>query len=63
MKHIFGFFIFSVLFVLLGSAQDVATTVPNGFDALESNIPHGNIDTIHYLSKTVGAERNALVYT
>lgn len=63
MKHIFVFFIFSVFFMLRTNAQDVATTVPFGFDVVESNIPHGNIDTIHYVSKTVGTERNALVYT
>ncbi|WP_321286244.1 alpha/beta hydrolase-fold protein [uncultured Sunxiuqinia sp.] len=38
--------------------------LPNdGFDIFLSNVPHGNIDTVTYTSKTVGAERTALVYT
>lgn len=36
---------------------------PDGFDSRRENIPHGNIDTISYKSKTVGNIRNALVYT
>src|SRR6188508_2510150 len=34
-----------------------------GFDVLQSDIPHGKIDTVLYQSKTVGTTRKALVYT
>ncbi len=37
--------------------------VPQDFDKLRDNIPHGKIDTIYYESKTVGTTRKALVYT
>lgn len=34
-----------------------------GFDQVQAGIPSGRLDTIRYASKTVGAERSALVYT
>lgn len=36
---------------------------PQGFDVLNTSIPHGQIDTISYSSKTVGITRKALIYT
>lgn len=63
MKHIFGLFIFVALLGVTCKAQDAASGVPVGFDVVETNISHGNVDTIHYFSKTVGTERSALVYT
>lgn len=36
---------------------------PQGFDSVQINIPHGNIDTISYHSNTVGTTRRALMYT
>jgi enterochelin esterase-like enzyme len=36
---------------------------PRGFDSLRTDIPHGKIDTITYASKTVGANRRAIIYT
>lgn len=33
------------------------------YDAVRNNIPHGKIDTITYVSKTVGTSRKALIYT
>lgn len=45
------------------TAQDVEKMAPPGFDSLQTNIPHGIIDTITYTSKTVGANRRAIIYT
>jgi enterochelin esterase-like enzyme len=36
---------------------------PSGFDRVNNNIPHGNMTTITYYSKTTGADRKATVYT
>jgi enterochelin esterase-like enzyme len=45
------------------SAQNKVTQMPEGFDVLRSDIPHGKIDSVMYPSKTVGKERRMLVYT
>ena len=45
------------------NAQDLVKYAPQGFDAVQSNIPHGKIDTISYPSKTVGVNRKAIIYT
>ena len=42
--------------------QDIIKHAPPGFDTLRSGIPHGQIDTISYYSKTVGNERRSLIY-
>lgn len=39
------------------------TVIPEGFDKLRTNIQHGKIDTVQYVSKTVGTNRKALIYT
>jgi len=44
-------------------SQNLVTPAPIGFDIVRESIPHGKIDTITYLSKTVGAKRKALIYT
>ena len=44
-------------------AQAIEKHAPPGYDSLQSNIPHGKIDTISYLSKTVGITRKSLIYT
>lgn len=59
------FIALSVVFLMFGTAvnsQNTASPAPLGFDIVRSDIPHGNIDTIVYISKTVGNERKALVY-
>jgi enterochelin esterase-like enzyme len=43
--------------------QNVERHAPAGFDSLLINITHGRIDTITYISKTVGTTRRALIYT
>lgn len=44
-------------------SQDIVKQAPVGFDVLQTNIPHGTIDTISYDSKTVGTTRRSLIYT
>lgn len=56
-------FLFAMSLGVLLYAQDIITQAPDGFDMLQSNIPHGKIDTISYNSKTVGVDRKALIYT
>lgn len=36
---------------------------PSGFDRNDNSIPHGNLTTITYRSKTTGTDRKATVYT
>jgi enterochelin esterase-like enzyme len=62
MKKVF-FVIVSMLIVGAVFGQEIVKLAPSGFDVLQSNIPHGKIDTIAYPSKTVGVSRNALIYT
>lgn len=51
------------LFSLTAFSQQIIQQAPVGFDTLQPAISHGNIDTIHYRSNTVGTTRTALVYT
>ena len=44
-------------------SQDFEKRAPAGFDSVRAGIAHGKIDTIKYISKTVGATRRALIYT
>jgi enterochelin esterase-like enzyme len=58
-------FAVTFIFIVLGSAaksQDAPAPAPLGFDIRRPDIPHGNIDSVVYYSKTVGNERKALVY-
>lgn len=43
-------------------AQTTRMQVPDGFDSVRINIPHGLVDTITYYSETVGNSRKALIY-
>jgi enterochelin esterase-like enzyme len=43
--------------------DQIFKTIPAGFDVPKTGIQHGKIDTIEYLSNTVGAKRRALIYT
>lgn len=56
---------FCVLFAasISADAQKIVKHAPEGFDSLRADIPHGTMDTIHYVSKTVGTTRAALIYT
>ena len=50
-------------YTLDGFAQQIVSSGPEGFDVIQSAIPHGKIDTLTYSSKTVGNNRKVLVYT
>src|SRR5579859_795003 len=63
MKKSVLIFIFSCYLMAGLTAQPRVTQMPVGYDTLHANIPHGRIDTISYVSKTVGSIRRALVYT
>jgi enterochelin esterase-like enzyme len=45
------------------NSQNIIKQAPQGFDSLQTDIPHGKIDTVFYTSKTVGTERRTLIYT
>jgi enterochelin esterase-like enzyme len=57
--------VISVAFVFAGFAiaQNIVNYAPQGYDSLRTSTTHGQIDTFYYQSKTVGAERKALIYT
>ena len=58
--------IFLAICLLIGSfsfAQSPVKPASTGFDIFSPGISHGKTDTISYTSKTVGNERNALIYT
>ncbi len=64
MKHFILFVAASCSICLHALAQDIIEKhAPSNFDSLRAGIPHGRIDTIRYPSKTVSAERTALIYT
>lgn len=48
---------------LSARSQTPVKEAPAGFDVVRADVPHGTIDTIRYVSKTVGTTRRALIYT
>lgn len=48
---------------LSARSQTPVKEAPAGFDVVRADVPHGTIDTIRYVSKTVGTKRRALIYT
>lgn len=63
MKRLFTLFLFGTMGSLLAHSQPAEKQAPAGFDLAKENIPHGEIDTIRYASKTVDTIRRALIYT
>ena len=63
MKKILFAIAASLLVQVSSYAQEAVKPASTGFDVLRENIPHGNLDSITYQSKTVGNKRKALVYT
>ena len=49
--------------VLADDDKPAFPQAPQGYDLYLEKITHGNIDTVQYQSKTVGATRTALIYT
>jgi len=58
--------LFLLLYASLSRSQSASPTersAPPDFDVQRTGIPKGKLDTIIYTSKTVGANRRALIYT
>ena len=56
-------FIIALLISFQAYSQSILKHSPDGFDTPRNDIKKGKIDTIIYVSKTVGTKRRALVYT
>jgi enterochelin esterase-like enzyme len=55
-----------LLYSVISQAQStpvIEKSAPPGFDSERTGSPKGKLDTIIYVSKTVGANRRALIYT
>jgi enterochelin esterase-like enzyme len=63
MKKSIALIIVLIAFSFPANSQNIEKHAPDGFDTPRTGIAHGKIDTIRYDSKTVGANRKALVYT
>jgi enterochelin esterase-like enzyme len=63
MKTILGFLVLMAMVQTAAMAQSPVTPAPLGYDVVRESIEHGKIDTFIYKSKTVGADRKALIYT
>lgn len=65
-KSLFLKWSYVALAVVLGAAthaQPIDKEMPTGFDQVRNGIPAGKIDSVQYVSKTVGSTRKALIYT
>nr|HPH47649.1 alpha/beta hydrolase-fold protein [Chryseolinea sp.] len=62
-KKLILYLFISAMFSLGVHAQNTDKLAPQGFDVVREGIAQGKIDTISYPSKTVGVNREALVYT
>jgi enterochelin esterase-like enzyme len=63
MRELFYSIFTLLLFSSFISAQNIEKHAPAGFDSLRTDIPHGKIDTVYYMSKTVGTKRRVVIYT
>ncbi|RYY69391.1 MAG: esterase [Chitinophagaceae bacterium] len=63
MKRILFIIIYSFLLNSGANAQEAVKPASPGFDTVRTGIAHGTIDSITYISKTVGSKRKALIYT
>jgi enterochelin esterase-like enzyme len=63
MKKTLLLFSLILLISLTVFSQSKEESVPKDFDVVQSSIPHGVIDTITYISTTVGTNRRVLIYT
>lgn len=63
MKQLILLVLISFLSGTFVHSQNNIAAPPEGYDAVRTGISHGKIDTITYVSKTVGASRRALIYT
>jgi len=63
MKKIIGLLIVFSLISFYASSHGIERQAPVGYDSLRTGISRGKIDSVTYVSKTVGTSRKALIYT
>ena len=63
MKKLLKLICTSIVISISAHSQNIEKHASDGFDTPRTAIAHGKIDTITYASKTVGANRRALIYT
>jgi enterochelin esterase-like enzyme len=63
MKKLIVLFTAVIVTSVYVNSQNIEKHAPEGYDALRTGIPHGKIDTVTYMSKTVGTNRRAIIYT
>ena len=63
MKYVLILIPFTFLITFQTKTQDVIKDAPPAFDSVQTNISHGEIDTISYNATTVGTTRGRLIYT
>ena len=63
MKKLIVLFTAVIVTSVYVNSQNIEKHAPEGYDALRTGIPHGKIDTVTYMSKTVGTNRRAILYT
>ena len=63
MKQLITLVLISFLIGSVVNSQNTITAPPAGYDVVRTGISQGKIDTITYVSKTVGTSRRALIYT
>jgi len=63
MKKLITIIALLIGFSYTANSQSVEKHAPVGFDTPRTSIVHGKIDTVTYISKTVGTKRRALIYT
>jgi enterochelin esterase-like enzyme len=62
MKKLITLFTVLIAVIFTANSQNIVKHAPLGFDSLRTGIAHGKIDTISYMSKTVGKNRRAIIY-
>jgi enterochelin esterase-like enzyme len=63
MKQITLLALIFMLFEYIAFSQQSIPPVLEGYDIVQQDIAHGKIDTVTYVSKTVGTSRRVLIYT
>lgn len=62
-KYIFLLIGTFFLFNQYAHSQSIIRQAPDGFDEVRTGITYGTIDTVSYMSETVGTMRDAIIYT
>lgn len=62
MKQLFFLLSALLVFSLCVNSQNIVKHAPQGFDTIRTGIQQGKLDTVYYVSKTVGTTRKAIIY-